>query len=34
MQPDMPLYELLEAAHKNAALSEDQSEATPPQVYT
>ncbi|WP_085806755.1 aromatic ring-hydroxylating oxygenase subunit alpha [Roseovarius albus] len=30
----MPLSDLLEAVRKNAALPEDQSEATPPQVYT
>ena len=34
MQPNMPLSELLDALTANAALPEDQSEATPPQVYT
>ena len=33
MQPNMPLSELLDAVSVNAALPEDQSEATPPQVY-
>lgn len=34
MQPNMPLSDLLDAVHTNAALPEEQSEATPPQVYT
>ena len=34
MQPNMPLSELLGAVRTNADLQEEQSEATPPQVYT
>ncbi len=34
MKPNMPLPELLNAVRQNASLPADQSEATPPQVYT